>query len=317
MSKQKNILLLGLLLLQVALVIFMYRPNQNTGAPEVQLFEKLNPAEVTAMTISDGDGKSITLQKVSEEWQVGPRQYPGDAENISKIFTKISVIKSSRLITKTKSSHVRLKVADETYDRKIVIVSPGGEVVFYIGTAPSSKSVHLRKAGDNEVYQVADLSSWEIQPDDASWWQSKYVKVSADDLTGFTLNNAHGKVAFSKDDDGKWKIKGKQPEIETDQKKVEELINSIASISIADYLDKSYSPQGEPEASLVYEAKQGSFTLQIWPKDGEDDDHVTKNSKSSFYAKIRSYILEDVLKSKIADFIVAKEAAAPGQEGKS
>lgn len=55
-----------LLVAQVALIAFFYRPGQHAAPVAANLFTDLSPEKVTGQTITDDQGKTITLTK--KEW---------------------------------------------------------------------------------------------------------------------------------------------------------------------------------------------------------------------------------------------------------
>lgn len=309
MSKQKNILLFILLALQAALIVFLYRPGQNAAAPQLALFTNLVPAQVTALTITDDAGKSITLTK-SAAWKVGEAGFPGDQETIDGLLAKISALQTSRLVTKTKGSHGRLKVSDTLFNKKVAITQQGGDITFFIGTSPNSKSVHIRRAGENEVYQVSGLATWEVLADVSSWWQSKYVAIDDSKLQSVLVTNALGSLAFSKNSEGKWQLEGIES-LALDSAKVDDFLASINNISLSEYLASPHTESSEPAATITYTLSAGEpITLQIWPGKEENDDQAAKISTSDFYATIRAYVLKDILEAQADGFLAAPEESA-------
>ncbi len=296
MNKIKNLVLFVLLVLQAALIAFLYRPGQNTAPAAANLFKALSPAQLTGLVITDDQGKSISLIK-KEGWQISQGEFPADQAKIEGLIKKLADMKSSRLVSQTSGSHARLKVADSAFNRKVELNLGDAKTVFFLGTSPSAKSIHLRLAEAKEVYQINDLAAWEVQTDKESWWQSKYVSQPAANLTGLTIANAVGVIELSYDATKKaWQLKD-SPEVALDTKRLETLINSVSDITTAAYLAKDFSPKGQPLATVTYQAKEGAATtLQIWAKTKqEDNDQAVKVSSSPFYAKIKEYAVKDAL----------------------
>ncbi len=297
-TSKKNTVLLVLLVVQAALIAFLYRPGRDAAPVAANLFKGLTPAQLTAMTVTDDQGKSISLVK-KEGWRITPGEFPADQGKIEGLLKKMAAMKSSRLVSQTQGSHVRLKVADTDFNRKVELSLGDKKTVFFLGTAPSSKSIHLRLAEAKEVYQVNDLSAWEIQADNESWWQTKYLSQPVADLTGLTVANAAGPIELARDGKKGWQLKA-NPETALDAKEVETLVNSVSEISIASYLAKEFTPKGTPLATITYQTKDGATTLQVWPQEKpEDGDQVIKASNSPFYAKIKNYLLKQALEVRL------------------
>ena len=304
-QSKKNTVLAVLLVAQVALIAFLYRPGQTAAPVATNLFPDLSPEKVTGLTITDDQGKSLTMDK-REGWQLSPEGSPADQTKIDALVKKLAALKTTRLVSQTTSSHARLKVADSAFNRKVELAQGEKKTLFFLGTAPSSKSIHLRLADAKEVYQVNDLSTWEVAAEKENWWQTRYVNHPLDSLTGVTIANAQGKVELVSDGKKGWQLKDK-PDTTLDNKRVEMVISSLADMTIGSYLPKEFAAKGEPVATITYQAKAGGeSTLKIWAKEKkEDQDQVVKASNSSWYAKAKEYALKEALELK-ADSLIAK-----------
>lgn len=302
MNKTKNTILFALLVVQAALIAFLYRPGQNAAPPAANLFKGLAPEHLTAMTITDEQGKSISLLK-KEGWQLSQGEYPADQIKIEGLIKRLADLKSSRLVSQTTSSHGRLKVADSDFNRKVELGLGDAKTVFFLGTSPSAKSIHLRLADAKEVYQITDLAAWEVQTDKESWWQAKYLSQPSANLTGLTITNPQGTIELVPDGKKGWQLKA-DPTTALDAKRLETLVNAISDVTVVSYLAKDFAPKGQALATVAYQNKEGSTTLQVWAKDKkEDGDQVVKSSSSPFYAKVKDYVIKDALEIKQGDLI--------------
>ena len=317
MNKTKNTILIIILALQVALIAFLYRPGQNAAPKAANLFTTLSPEQLTSLVITNEQGKSLSLQKKSG-WQISDGEYPVDQAKIDGLLKKLSDLKSSRLVSQTTGSHTRLKVADGDFSRKVELGQGDSKTTFYLGTSPSAKSIHLRLSDAKEVYQINDLSAWELQADKESWWQTRYVSQESSKLTGIRISNAMGTLELVNDADKKtWQVKS-DPEKTLDSKKVDTLVNSLLDISIDSYQAKDFTPKGKPIATVTYQTKDKDSTLEVWAKDAEqapvpdkgkpaEGNQVIKVSTSTFYAKAKDYVVKSALETKL-DSLTAKPA---------
>jgi len=306
MNTPKNILLIVLLALQIALIAFLYRPGQQVVAAAGNLFPALAPGQLTGLTITGEQGKTLSLVK-KEGWQIVPGEFPADQAKIEALIKKLAEVKASRLVSQTKSSHARLKVAEGDFNRKVEISQGESKTLFYLGTSPSAKSIHLRLDGAKEVYQINDLAAWELGVEQESWWQTKYLSQPTKELTGLSINNPAGTIALVNDAEKKaWQIKDKA-DTPLDPKRLEPLLNAIGEIGVDAYLAKDFAPKGKAVATVTYQGKAGEVTLSIWGKDKpEDGNQVIKSSSSAFYAKAKDYVVKAILESKL-DGLIAKE----------
>ncbi|GBE13482.1 hypothetical protein BMS3Bbin14_00490 [bacterium BMS3Bbin14] len=306
MTKAKNTGLFILLIIQAALIVYLYRPGQGAPPPATLLFSGLRPEMVTSFTITDNMGKTISLAKIKQAWTVGSDGYPGDNDKINNLVRRIAGLKSSRLVSRTRGSHSRLKVGDELFNRKIVLSGPDRKkaVTFFLGTAPSARTIYLRRAGEDDVYEVSGLSIWKLQTDKESWWQRKYVAVKNADLQSLTLTN-HGKIiSLQRDAKGNWQLAGTPADRKLDRNRVTKLLNSVCRISISGYEGKNFAPRDKAIATITYKTRDKTFKLRIWPKNNKANEQVIKNSQSRFYARLEPYILQDTLELKKSDLLL-------------
>ena len=296
MNKKNMIpILIVLLVLQAAVIAYLYRPGQTQTNPSVSLMDTVDAKTVSAMTITDENGDTIMLSKEGPEWVVGSDKFPADQLTVENGINKICGLESARLVSRTKSSHNRLKVGNELFNRKVVLGSDQGDTTFFMGTAPSSKSVHLRISGHDEVYQVAGISAWELQPEQDSWWKSKYVTLEPEAIQGVSITNALGTLNLIRTGDEKnWQF-GEEVSGVLDQAKASALIRTISNISISEYLKKDFAIDTPPVCTIEYQVDTENISLQIWPKSEDNDDHVAKLSNAAFFTKIRAYILQEAL----------------------
>lgn len=171
-----NKLLLLLLVTQLALIAYVYRPNRLSGPPTVHFFADTEANQVVALTIGDGK-QSLTLEKADGKWHLGaPPHYPVAVKKVEGLVKKLLALRSSRLVTHTASSHQRLKVAADDYIRKLTIsLQGGGSKELLLGTAPNYKTIHVRSPENDDVYLVKDLADWEAAVDPEDWWAHNYL----------------------------------------------------------------------------------------------------------------------------------------------
>jgi hypothetical protein len=309
MSK-KNSLLIVLLIIQLAFIGYAYRPGQNDVEPLPPFFSDVELEQVQGIQITDDQNSSISLSKVSENWLVKTGNYPGASDAIESLLRKIIALQPVRLVTKTKSSQVQLKIADSGFNRKIELRLADDSIkTFYLGSSPSNKSIHFRLAGENEVYIVKDLSTWELQTDKESWWRTEYVDINPADLSSFTISNAFGDFTLEKGKEGDWQNADQgesTPAI--DQKAVSDLVGDIKKISISEYLGKEKPADlGDPVGKVKYVSKTGTQELEIWPTEEENGSHPVKETEQIFYAKVRAYTLKNILAAQLTDLITVPQ----------
>jgi hypothetical protein len=101
-----NIILLGVLLAQIAIVAFVFWPRTSTPTGGGALLAGITADAVTAITITDESDRSVSFTQNADGWALANTDgYPANAEKISQTLTKLLNINTDRLVTRTSSSH--------------------------------------------------------------------------------------------------------------------------------------------------------------------------------------------------------------------
>lgn len=312
MNKTKNIGLFILLLIQAGLIVYLYQPSAS-AKPAAAIFADLQPQKVNGITITDENGKTITLRREGSGWLVGADKFPGNGEKIERIIKKIAALKQTRLVARSKGSRVRLKVGGELFNRKITLsVKAGNKLTFFLGTAPSSKSVHLRREGDDNIYQVSGLSTWQLGVDNPSWWQTKYIDIKPEDLTALSLKGKNN-IELSRDGKKVWQVAGAGAGQVVNKPRLNGFISTVCALDITSYQAADFKPQGKAAATITYKtgAESKTLELKIWPPNAKTSDQLIKSSASKFYARLPSYILKEPLGLNSSDLLQNKKQKPP------
>lgn len=309
---RKNLLLLLMLLVQAGLVVYALMPEKQQAANEKIFVADISKEAITGLTIAD-DKQSLELFRQDGKWLVDREQkYPADAEKVDGFIDKLLKLKSSRLVTTTAASHVRLKVADQLFNKKVTISAGDRQVSLFFGTSPSNKTLHVRLEGEDDVYLARDLSAWEIQANSESWWLGKYIDLPEDRIASLSVTNGEGSFTLQHKDDGTWALAAGETAL--DSKAVDEFVGKASHLALLKYLgqqDKHEYGLAKPAATLVYTEKDGSaITLAIGPKNADENNHVLKADNSPFYVSVAGYIVEPLLQKQAESFVAAKSAAS-------
>lgn len=312
MMNRKNLALLVFLVIQIAVIALLYRPGKKFVEPVGDLLAELTPEMIERIVLTDDQGKSIILAKEKSGWMAGEERYPVTATKIDSLLNKLDRLKSARLVTRTRGSHARLKVGDEVFVRKVELaVKEGDSKVFFFGASPNYKTIHVRSAGDNEVYLAKDLSSWELQADVDSWWENKYINLPSTEIDAVSLNNANGSFSMKRTADEAWELAG-NADSKLSREAVQELLDKAGHISLTKYLGKEEKKEyglENPAAILTLRNKDKTCIVKIGPKDKEKNVHVVKSDQSPFYVQVAPYVVEHLLKKKSEDLLAAVDTS--------
>jgi hypothetical protein len=303
----------GILVLQLALAAFVLWPRPVASGGGEPLLAGVKVGDITALTITGDTGQTVKLAKQGEAW-VAPDagDYPADAAKVSPVLDKLVAIKTGRLVAQTKTSHAQLQVADDKFARKVEVTTGSGTQTLYLGSSAGGSTIHVRLAGQNNVYLANGLSSWEVAVDLLSWVNPVYFEATAADVTGFTLKNRNGEFAFTKDASGNWTLPGLAAGEAVNANNVVTLVSSATSVRMTKPLgkmeDAAYG-MAQPAAVVTLKYKSGdqekTTTLTIGGQDPADKGYYVKSSDSPYYVKVAEYSVQTLVERDRATFLGA------------
>lgn len=302
MSKKINFILLSVLVLQAILITVLYAPDSKNIQSEINFLKGLSKEATISFHISSSEGEKIHLIKNNQgPWFISNENitYPGDSEHIEDVISRLIALKSSHLVTQTVSSHPRLKVADEVYERKIVLTDKNEKKhTIYLGSSTAPKTIHVRLQDSNEVYLAKGLSSWELNADADLWWDRRYVDEEIELLQSIELTNSHGSFSLLKSESG-WYLEGDKT-TKLSPGELNEFLHGVSLISLTNYLgheDVGYGFE-KPIAVLTLTGRQGPLTLKVAAKPEEESRFVAKSSESPHYVKVTEFAIDTLLNTR-------------------
>lgn len=313
MSRLNKILSL-LLVIQLMLIAYVYRPNRTSAPPSVNFFKGIDAAQVVGLTISDGQ-KSLTMSK-DRTWHLETNPpYPADTKKIEALTNKLTTLTSSRLVAHTSASHGRLRVTEDDYSRKITLsLADGTGKQLLLGTSPNYKTIHVRAADDVNVYLVKDLADWEASATPDDWWDNNYIDVDPNKLTKLTLKNSHGALELTRDKEHNWQAPGIPPGKELAYEALHAFLNKACLIQLSSYLNEKPNDAklglNKPMAELLLTTDDGVISLKIAPGDKEKEEFTAKTDTSPFYVAVHDYEIRGLLDTSLSTLLVEKNAAS-------
>jgi hypothetical protein len=323
MNKQNRILA-GILILQLLVGAFVLWPRPSASGGEGQsLFPGVEVDRIVGLAITDADGETIQLAKRPDGWVLPDAgDYPCQEEKVTPLLTKIVGLKADRLVAQTSSSHKRLMVAADGFERQIEFeLTDGSQHRLYLGTSPSFGAAHVRADNQDEVYLTSDLSSQDAGVQATAWVDRIYFSVPQEEVVALTLENANGRFEFVKDGDS-WTMKDLAAGETLNTNIVESLVNRTASVSLLYPLGKEekdiYGLQ-EPKAVvsiLTHNDEDGdrTYTLRVGAKYAEDKSYVVASSESPYYVRVAEFTAKDWVEKTRDGFLELPPTPTPAPE---
>lgn len=288
--------LAGLLAVQIIIAgaIFTWQHVQQPSI-QTQPLLAVNQNEVDKLVIAEGQN-SVTLQKVNNHWQLPQvQQLPVDEQKLTALLDKLAASQLVWPVTTTSSSHERLEVSEQKFQRKISVYKADHSVAeFYLGTSPSFKKIHLRKQGENAIYAVG-LSAFDFYSSAPNWLKKDLLALSdvqSISSAEFNLQKSAKGWIFSNSSEA------------VEQNKADDLATAFTKLAVLEPADAL--PAGERRVVSVGAAGQNyQFTLVK-----ADNQYFIQRVDRPQAFKINQADYERISKPVKSDFI-AKPSAAP------
>ncbi len=314
---RRNILLAGLLVVQLVVTAIVYKPGQQDRAADKEVhFFDLAADQVARMVITDRDDKVLTLQKKGDSWVVNPPDdFPGNAKRIGERLKQLLAAGSDRLVSRTRAGHARLRVGDGAFNRRIELIDGDGKKqTLYLGSSQGRNGIHVRRGDDDEVYFVRGISVWDFSTGASQWWRNRYVEVKADDLQGVKIVNQHGTLILNRGEDDTWSF-GDPDSGKADRDKVKNLIDHARTITVADYPPKDKRPTVEEAlVTLTLTTKNGKELVLKMGKEDEKGRYPVQGGGNPIPALINKVNVEPLLTATARELAAGEAADTHGVE---
>jgi hypothetical protein len=317
---RRNQILVGILVVQLVMGVVFWPRTRVSGAEGQSLFPGVEVDRIVELTVTSADGKSIQLAKQADGWVLPEAgDYPAQEGKVPSLLTEIVGLKADRVVAQTGSSHKRLKVAFDDFETRIEFkLADGTSHRLYLGTSPSFRAIHIRADDQAQVYVTSDLTSQDAGTEATTWVNPDYLSIPTDQIVAVTLENANGRLEFSKDG-GTWTMKGLAAGETLNDGAVTTLVNRVASVRLRQPLGKeeqeAYGLQRPTAVATIQthsdEAGDKTYTLSVGVKDATDNTYVVKSSESAYYVRVSEYLVNDLVEKGRVDFLQLPPTPTP------
>jgi hypothetical protein len=303
----------GLLLalqIVVAVALNMSGSSNMEVAPDTPLFG-FKAEAVTALTISDGENKTITIAKGDQGWVLPETSNaPANNDQVTALLEKLAGLKQGLPVATSGDSAKRFKVADDLFQRRVE-VKEGDAVVadLYVGTSPGFRQIHARKAGSSEVL-IAALSTFELETASDQWLDKGMFAVREEDLEGMLF------PGFTLTRSGKeWQLDNLAGEEKTDSKAAADLAARVSGLTVQSVVEaETAAPLFAGEPALRFSVKkEGGAQIDYLLAKGDEETYYLKQSERAQYGKVHKLQAEGLLKAGREALIAKPEE--PGASG--
>jgi hypothetical protein len=298
---RRNQILTLLLIVQLALVGYLFRPSAGSSGPAGKLLGDLKTADVTAVNVKEKD-KNVKMSKSGDNWVLPDNgAFPVEAVKVTDLISKLLSIDTSRLVASNASSYNRLKVADDDYVKNIELTTSDGKThTVLVGTSPSARATNVRVGGSDAVYTTGKISAYDISTDLSGWINTTYVQVPEAQATHLNIQNASGKLSFTRVNTTTWTLDGLTGSEVFNQNNFSTVLTRLGTMQMIGPVGKEAKPEyglDKPSAviSVTYQAPNEAakgLTLTVGAKDADGKNYYAKSSASDFFVKIATFTLD-------------------------
>jgi hypothetical protein len=264
MTRTQRILTV-VLAIQLVLLAALYLGSRETDRGEARpLLPGLEELEPTRIRISSGDEETIELEREGERWVLkDPAGYPTAEGKVQALLDKLEGLSIHRPVVSSNRYHDALEVSLENHQRRLRIWDGDGDdprIDLFVGTSPNFDISHVRLGGDDHVYEVRGLGTFDLRADRAAWVERKFIDIPVDEVLSLKLRNVHGEIELARDD-GSWALVS-PTDVDADPGKLDAYAGSVCSMFLS-------APGGRAdEATLGLDAPAAELEIT---RRGDDD----------------------------------------------
>jgi hypothetical protein len=169
--------------------------------------------------------------------------YPARADRIAQLLTGAANLRANRLISENASSHDRLSVADDNFERYVEFAYAGGgePTGLYLGASSGGSDSYTRVSGQDEVYLTSGLSSADVTATITTWIDVTYLSVDQEQVTRIVITNENGRFEFNRSGET-WTFAGLAEGETFDDASISNLLFNVSAIRMSAPVGTEESP---------------------------------------------------------------------------
>jgi len=254
--------LAGLLVIQVALILLFKSPlsgNTGTSTESHPLLPQMAKLDAERIEFLGKDGKDLNVKRVDGDWSVVEAgNFPADGSKITKLLDELTTAKVRQPVVSSDRYHKTFKVTEDDNEGRVRVFASGADkpaVELILGTSSNYMLNHVRVKGDDRVYEVRGLGSYEMRADADNWINKTLVDVPTEQVVGLSLKNGAGSIEVARKD-GQWSLvaPAEMAGQALDQSKVDDLVRVASTLRIqsaAGALDEQGQGLADPATTVT------------------------------------------------------------------
>ena len=298
---------LGVLLVAQIVLLAWVRLSSRNDLASYQSSEKLiaaEPSDVDRVVIEEPKQDKLELVKTAGKWVIpSASNFPAASGKIEEFLKKLLEMQRSWPVAKTGVAATQLKVADDDFNKKVVLKKGDQELgTLYLGTSPGFRKVHARVGGQAPIYSI-DFNAYEAPVKAADWYDKELLRFAEGDVERLEINS----LVLERGDKG-LTLAGLSEGEEVKAEEVQSLVRAVTGLTIEDMLGTAEKPEWKlSEPALTFNATVKNRGAVTYTAGGpiEDKYYVVKVSDLPYFFKINKTTIE-TLKGFNRDLLVKK-----------
>lgn len=238
MTRNQNILA-ALFAFQMIVILLARSPySGSTGSTTSHpLFPNVEAAAATRLQVEGDDDKILTLERKDGIWGVGELGgYPVDATKLEELIDKLVSLEVRLPVVSNSRYHKTFELTEDDNRGRLKLYgadSDDPEIDLIVGSSPNYRVMNVRRADDDDVFEVRGLASYDIGAEPGFWTEKQLVEIPEAELLGIKLTNPVGVLELARQDEV-WKIvsPAEFSDLSLDDAKVESFVRAVRSIRI-------------------------------------------------------------------------------------
>lgn len=210
LTRFHKILIAALAVQLVLAVIVLTRGDDSVALKEHPILTGFDAAKVTALKVTGKPAgatdaakpdasKPVELTKRDKDWILTSGfDFPVDAKKVDDVLSPIAKLSAAAPIATQAARHKQLHVADDDFERKLVISAGGKDITLFIGGPAGARRTAVRLGGDDRVYAVTGLNAFSIGAEPRQWMDTAYIKIPREDIVKLTIQSEGKTVELTK-----------------------------------------------------------------------------------------------------------------------
>ena len=300
-----------LLVVQIGLAAFVL--TRGTGKHEAFVpegsFLSFDPQQVTSLTLSNGEGSTLSVQKNGDSWVAASAgDAPVDATQVEELLQRLAAEKQGLAVATTASAAPRFHVAPDAFSSHLVLAGDSGVLAdFYVGTGAGYQRSHARRSDSDDIV-IIGVGEFELDPTLDNWLDKNVLKRDRDQVARMVFPD----FTLTRQDQG-WVLESASPGETVPDKRIENLLDSVCGLSLQTLISPAEAvPLFEQRPVLEYhvETRDGTRTTYTFAALADDDSaFALRLSDQPFYFKIYGWLVKDL------QSFTRERLTAPAEEG--